>query len=80
MLIDLDKYFEADFENDLQQMIKRVDFRQISNSFQGKPKNDIKHIKESKKIFRFCRQIKKYIQSLARRIQKAIKRKHYQKL
>ena len=68
----------TDFENDLQQMIKNVEFRQISNSFQGKLKNDIDHIKKSNKIFVFAD--KKYIRSRARRIQKAIKRKHYQKL
>ena len=44
----------TDFENDLQQMIKNVEFRQISNNFQGKLKNDIEHIKESNKIFVFA--------------------------
>ena len=44
----------TDFENDLQQMIKGVEFRQISHSFQGKLKNDIEHIKKSKKIFVFA--------------------------
>ena len=39
------------FENDLQQMIKSVEFRQTSNNFQGKPKNDIEHIKKSNKMF-----------------------------
>ena len=40
----------ADFENGLQQMIKNVEFRQRSNSFQGKLKNDIDHIKKSNKF------------------------------
>ena len=40
----------TDFENDLQQMIKSVEFRQICNSFQEKLKNDIEHIK---KVTRF---------------------------
>ena len=44
----------ADFENGLQQMIKNVEFRQRSNSFQGKLKNDIDHIKKSNKIFVFA--------------------------
>ena len=44
----------TDFENDLQQMIKNVEFRQISNSFQGKLKNDVDHIKKSNKIFVFA--------------------------
>ena len=39
----------TDFENDLQQMIKSVEFRQIRNSFQ----NDVEHIKKSNKIFVF---------------------------
>ena len=43
----------TDFENDLQQMIKGVKFRQICNSVQGKLKNDIEHIKKSKKVTRF---------------------------
>ena len=43
----------TDFENDLQQMIKNVEFRQLSNSFQEKLKNDIEHIKKSSKIFVF---------------------------
>ena len=49
-------------------MIKGVEFRQRCNSFQGKIKNDIEHIKKSNKDFCFCRQIKKYIRSRARRI------------
>ena len=44
----------TDFENDLQQMIKNVEFRQITNNFQGKLKNDIDHIKKSNKIFVFA--------------------------
>ena len=40
----------TDFENDLQQMIKSVEFRQICNAFQGKLKNNIEHIK---KVTRF---------------------------
>ena len=43
-----------DFENDLQQMIKSVEFKQICNSFQGKLKNDTEHIKKSNKIFVFA--------------------------
>ena len=39
----------TDFENDLQQMIKSVEFRLIRNSFQ----NDVEHIKKSNKIFVF---------------------------
>ena len=39
----------TDFENDLQQMIKSVEFRQIRNNFQ----NDVEHIKKSNKIFVF---------------------------
>ena len=35
-------------------MIKNVEFRQISNSFQAKLKNDIDHIKKSNKIFVFA--------------------------
>ena len=44
----------TDFENDLQQMIKSVEFKQICNSFQGKLKNDTEHIKKSNKIFVFA--------------------------
>ena len=44
----------TDFENDLQQIIKGAEFRQICNSFQGKLKNDIEHIKKSNKIFVFA--------------------------
>ena len=44
----------TDFENELQQMIKGVEFRLICNSFQGKLKNDIEHIKKSNKIFVFA--------------------------
>ena len=44
----------TDFKNDLQQMIKGAEFRQIYNSFQGKLKNDIEHIKKSNKIFVFA--------------------------
>ena len=44
----------TDFENDLQQIIENVEFRQISNNFQGKLKNDIDHIKKSNKIFVFA--------------------------
>ena len=43
----------ADFEHYLQQMIKSVEFRQISNSFQGKLKNDKGHVKKRNKIFIF---------------------------
>ena len=35
-------------------MIKRVEFRQIRNSFQGQLKSDIEHVKKSKKIFVFA--------------------------
>ena len=41
----------TDFENELQQMINSVEFREICYSFQGKLKNDIEHIKKSNKIF-----------------------------
>ena len=34
----------TDFENDLQQMIKNTEFRQLSKSVQGKLKNDVEHI------------------------------------
>ena len=44
----------TDFDNDLQQMIKSVEFRQINNSFQGKLKNDTEHMKKSNKIFVFA--------------------------
>ena len=44
----------TDFKNNLQQMIKGAEFRQIYNSFQGKLKNDIEHIKKSNKIFVFA--------------------------
>ena len=40
----------TDFENDLQQIIKSVKFRQISNSFQGKLKKDIEHIKKVRRF------------------------------
>ena len=41
----------TDFENNLQQMINSVEVREIRNSFQGKLKYDIQHIKQSNKIF-----------------------------
>ena len=44
----------TDFENKLQQIIKGVAFRLICNSFQGKLRNDIEHIKKSNKIFVFA--------------------------
>ena len=53
----------TDFENDLQQITRNIEFTQISSSFQEKPKNDMEHIKKSNQICSFCRQIKKYIQS-----------------
>ena len=53
----------TDFEDDLQQMIKNVEFRQISNSFQGKLKNDIDHIKKSNKIFVFADKSRIYTKS-----------------
>ena len=43
----------TDFGNELQDMIKGVEFTQICNSFQGKLENDIEHIKKSNKIFVF---------------------------
>ena len=44
----------TDFENDLQQMIKNTEFRQLSKFFQGKLKNDVEHILKSSKIFVFA--------------------------
>ena len=35
-------------------MIKNLEFRQISNNFQGKFKNDIEHIKKSNEVFIFA--------------------------
>ena len=35
-------------------MMKNLEFRQISNNFQGKLKNDIEHIKKSNEVFIFA--------------------------
>ena len=34
--------------------MKNLEFRQISNNFQGKLKNDIEHIKKSNEVFIFA--------------------------
>ncbi len=41
----------TDFENDLQMMVKNVEFRNINNPFQTKMSNDIKEIRSSQKVF-----------------------------
>ena len=44
----------ADFENDLMLMVKKVQFRQICNTFQNKLKSDIDEIKKKRQSVCFC--------------------------
>ena len=42
-----------EFEDDLQKMISKVQFRRVKNDFQNRLKNDIKSIQSSKKVYIF---------------------------
>ena len=43
-----------EFQDDLQEMIPKVQFRRVNNDFQNMVKNDIRSIRSSKKIFIFA--------------------------
>ena len=43
-----------EFEDDLQKMISKIQFRRVNSNFQNRLKNDIRSVPSSKKVFLFA--------------------------